>query len=268
MVTANPISKNFTDTDLDRLAEELNRDGACVLRGLFNPAMIEEWRGAFDALFQSRQKMQGGLAPREQARYYLTLPLIRPFADVEVFANPAILGVLDRVFAQEYAMVQLGADVPLKGSTYQEVHRDYRPLFWDHVITPLYALAVNIPLVEVTEENGPFQMARGTHTLTRDDGLAKVGSGEIPMESFYMKPGDVMIRTPLALHRGTPNLTDTPRPMVVMGYVMHWLYTPNVDLTFQRDYYESLPEQVRKMLRCTVVDELQEKAETYIEFKH
>ena len=268
MVTANSISKNFTDTDLDRLADDLNRDGACVLRGLFDPAMIEEWRGAFDSLFKSRQNMEGGLAPREQARYYLTLPWVAPFASVEVFANPAILGVLNRVFAQEYVMVQLGADVPLKGSAYQEIHRDYRPLFWDHVVTPLYALAVNIPLVEVTEENGPFQMARGTHVLTRDDGLAKVDSGEIPIESFYMKPGDVMIRTPLALHRGTPNLTDTPRPMVVMGYVMHWLHTPNVDLTLQRDYYDSLPEQVRKMLRCNVVDQLREKAETYIEFKH
>lgn len=60
-------------------------------------------------------------------------------------------------------MVQLGADVPVKGSDYQEVHRDYRPLFSDDFVTPLYALAVNFPLVEVTEENGPFHMARGTH---------------------------------------------------------------------------------------------------------
>jgi hypothetical protein len=260
--------ERFSASDLDRLAEDLNRDGICVLRGLFDPGMIEEWRVAFSDLFARRQSMQGGLAPREEARYYLTLPWTAPFANVEVFANPAVLGVLDRVFAQEYVMVQLGADVPLRGSTYQEVHRDYRPLFWDDVITPLYALAVNLPLVEVTEENGPFQMARGTHRMTRDEGLAKVESGEIPMESFHMKPGDLMIRTPLALHRGTPNLTDEPRPMVVMGYVMHWLYTPNVDLTLPQRYYDTLPERVQNMLRCKVVDQLEEATETYIEFKH
>ena len=78
-----------------------------------------------------------------------------------------------------------------------------------------------------------------------------------------------MIRTPLALHRGTPNRTDRPRPMVVMGYVMHWLHTPKVDLTVPRAYYQGLPEKTRKLLRCQVVEKLpEEKVETYVEFKY
>src|SRR4051794_2425658 len=258
-----------TPGELDRLAADLNRDGICVIRGLFDRALIQEWASAFDSLFRSRQSRPGGLAPREQARYYLTLPWVPPFADTNVFANPVILGVLDRVFAQEYVLVQLGADVPLQGSDYQETHRDYRPLFTDQIVTPLYALAVNVPLVDVTEQNGPFQQARGTHVLPRDEGLAKVASGEIPMESFLMQMGDVAIRTPLALHRGSPNRTPAPRPMVVMGYVMHWLHTPKVELTLPRDYYEGLPEATRKLLRCQVVDRLpEEAAETYVEFKY
>lgn len=188
----------------------------------------------FDRLFKSKQNISGGLAPREQARYYLTLPWRSPFAHAEIFANPLIPGVLDRVFAQKYVMVQLGADVPLQGSAYQDIHRDYRPLFSDKVVTPLYALAVNFPLVDVTEENGPFQMERGTHVLPREEGLAKVQAGEIPMGSFQMQLGNAMIRSPPALHRGTPNLTPQPRPMVVMGYVMHWLYTSSVDLGANR----------------------------------
>ena len=166
-------------------------------------------------------------------------------------------------------MVQLGADVPVKGSNYQEIHRDFRPLFSDQFVTPLYALAINLPLVEVTAENGPFQMARGTHVLPRDEGLVKIAANESLMESFYMMPGDVAIRTPLALHRGSPNWTSQPRPMVVMGYVMHWLHTPKVDLTIQRDYYENLPERTRQLLRCEVVEQLLEnKVETYINFKY
>ncbi|GAB1543297.1 hypothetical protein NUACC21_59710 [Scytonema sp. NUACC21] len=157
----------------------------------------------------------------------------------------------------------------MQGSDYQEIHRDFRPLFSDQIVTPLYALAVNFPLVEVTEENGPFQMARGTHLLSREEGLAKIASGEIPMESFYMQPGDVTIRSPLALHRGSPNRTSQPRPMVVMGYVMHWLHTVKVDLTVPRDYYESQPEKVRQLLRCQVVEQLpKEKVETYVNFKY
>lgn len=259
----------FTATDLDRFAQELKQDGICVIRGLFDRKLIEEWAIAFDTLFQKRQNQPGGLAPREQGRYYLTLPWIPPFSNPEVFANPTLLGILDRVFSQEYVMVQLGADVPVKGSNYQEIHRDFRPLFSDQFVTPLYALAINLPLVEVTAENGPFQMARGTHVLPRDEGLVKIAANESLMESFYMMPGDVAIRTPLALHRGSPNWTSQPRPMVVMGYVMHWLHTPKVDLTLQRDYYENLPERTRQLLRCEVVEQLLEnKVETYINFKY
>jgi len=180
-----------------------------------------------------------------------------------------ILGVLNRVFFQEYKMVQLAVDIPTQGSDYQEIHRDFRPLFSDQIVTPLYALAVNFPLVEVTADNGPFQMARGTHVLPREEGLVKVTAGEIPIESFYMKPGDVMIRSPLALHRGSPNRTSQPRPMIVMGYVMHWLHTAKVDLELQQDYYNSLPEEIQQLLRCELVDQLPEdKVETYVNFKY
>ena len=261
-------AREFSPAELDQLTHDLNRDGICVLRGLLDRSLVETWAEAFNALLLERQGRPGGLAPREKSRYYLTLPWVPPFADREVFANPAVLGILDRVFHQEYVMVQLGADVPMEGSDYQETHRDYRPLFTDQIVTPLYALAVNFPLVEVTPENGPFQMARGTHVLPRNVGLAKVESGEIPMESFLMQPGDVAIRTPLALHRGSPNRTSAPRPMVVMGYVMHWLHTPKVDLTLARDYYESLSEPLQKMLRCDVVEALPtEKGETYVDFQ-
>jgi hypothetical protein len=263
------LETTITTTDLDRLAAELNRDGICIIRGLFDKQLIAEWAEAFDTLFRKRQNEPGGLAPREKARYYLTFPWIHPFANPEVFANPTILGVLDRVFAQEYQLVQLAADTPFQGSEYQELHRDFRPLFSDQFVTPLYALAVNFPLVEVTADNGPFQMARGTHVMSREEGLVKIRAGEIEVESFYMQPGDVMIRSPLALHRGSPNLTDQPRPMVVMGYAMHWLHTPKVDLSLQRDYYESLPDHLQQLIRCEVVEQLADnKVETYVNFKY
>ncbi|MBW4619884.1 MAG: phytanoyl-CoA dioxygenase family protein [Cyanosarcina radialis HA8281-LM2] len=259
----------FTDRDLDRLAADLNRDGICIIRGLFDRQLIEEWAVAFEALFQERQQRPGGVAPRGTARCYLTLPWVAPFANPAVFANPTILGVLDRVFYQEYELVQLAADIPMQGSEYQEIHRDFRPLFSDRIVTPLYALAVNFPLVEVTAENGPFEMARGTHVMSREEGLVKIRTGEILLEQFYMQPGDVMMRSPLALHRGTPNRTPQPRPMIVMGYVMHWLHTQKVDLTLPRDYYHSLPPQMQQLLRCQVVERLPaSEVENYIDFQY
>src|SRR4051812_31718855 len=76
-----PMStERFGPSELDRLAAELNRDGICVIRGLFDRGLVAEWAAAFDALFRQRQSRPGGLAPREQARYYLTFPWVTPFA--------------------------------------------------------------------------------------------------------------------------------------------------------------------------------------------
>ena len=252
--------------DLDRLAADLVRDGICTIPGLIPHEKVERWRDAYDALVRERAAVPGGLAPRGAGRHYVTLPWVDPFADREVFANPTILGVIERVFAQEYVLVQLGADTAGPGSEYQEIHRDYRPLFDDTVVTPLYGLAVNFPLVEVTPDNGPFEMARGTHVLPRDVGLAKIESREPTLEQFLAQPGDVTIRTPLALHRGTPNRTEEPRPVIVLGYVMHWLHTPKVELNVLRALYEGWPQEVRQLLRCNVVDELEHGSETYVEF--
>jgi hypothetical protein len=88
------------------------------------------------------------------------------------------------------------------------------------------------------------------------------------MEPFPMELGDVLIRSPLALHRGTPNRTDTPRPMVVLGYVMHWLHTPKVDLRVPRAAWERLSTAHRRLLRCEVVEGLDFRPESYVDFKY
>ncbi len=254
-------------SELDRLAEDVRRDGICIIRGLFSSDLIGEWAEAFESLWEDRRSRPGVLAPREEARFYLTLPWVAPFSNREIFANPVILGVVQRVFAQDFDMVQLGADVSLPGSQFQPIHKDFQHIFPD-MITPLYALAVNLPLLPVTEENGPFQMARGTHALPRAEAVAKIESGEIALESFCSEPGDVMIRTPLALHRGTPNHTDSPRVIAVMGYVMRWFNTANVHMTIERNYYEALPQDIRTMLRCDVVETLEEpEPERFTNFK-
>jgi ectoine hydroxylase-related dioxygenase (phytanoyl-CoA dioxygenase family) len=261
--------RDISDVEADTQALELERDGICILHNVLDGDLLAEWADEYAALVERRRAYPGGLAPRGPGRYYVTLPWTRPFADPRVFANPSILKVINRVFAQEYVIAQLAVDTPVLGSDYQEIHRDHRPLFTEDFQTPLYALAVNFPLCRVDEENGPMQMARGTHRMTKEDALRKIASGEIEMESFPMEFGDVAIRTPYAMHRGTPNRSAAPRPMVVMGYVMHWLHTAKVDIEVPRDLFESLPGETRALLRCKLVDALsEEKVEAYVDFKY
>ena len=253
---------------VDTAVEELLRDGATIVRGLLDRDLVQRWATAFDDLWEERRRSPHGLAPRGPGRYYTTLPWREPFADVAVFANEVVLAVVERVLGPDHVLVQLAADTPILGSEHQDLHRDFPPLFGDDVPTPLYALAVNFPLCDVGEDNGPFRMARGTHLLRRADADEAVASGRIPVESVTMAMGDVMIRTPFQLHAGSPNVTDRPRPMVVLGYVCGWLRTDNVSMDVPRGYHESLDERTRRLLRCEVVDALVDRPETYFHFKH
>ncbi len=253
-------------SELDRLAEDVRRDGICIIPGLFSSDLIGEWAKAFRSLWEDRRSRPGVLAPREEARFYLTLPWVAPFSNQEIFANPVILGVIQRVFAQDFDMVQLGADVSLPGSEFQPIHKDFQHIFPD-MITPLYALAVNLPLLPVTEENGPFQMARGTHALPRR-GCCKdrVGRDCIGVLLFRTRRRDDP--HPHSHSTGTPNHTDSPRVIAVMGYVMRWFNTANVHMTIERNYYETLPQDIRTMLRCDVVETLEEpEPERFTNFK-
>jgi hypothetical protein len=260
--------RHVSDEEIEQLATELDRDGVCVVRELFEPALIESWAAAFGALFGERRGRPGALAARDQARFYSTLPWRQPFADPEVFANRAITGIIERVLGADFVLVQMGADTPLHGSDYQDVHRDHLPLFSEDHPTPIFALAVNFPLCDVTEDNGPFQMARGTHRTPRAVALAQIAAGERPLESFLMRAGDVVIRAPIALHRGTPNRTPTPRPMIVLGYVRGWLHTPHLALKIPRASYESLSPSLRQLLRCQVAEDVPDEPETYLQFKY
>jgi ectoine hydroxylase-related dioxygenase (phytanoyl-CoA dioxygenase family) len=147
------------------------------------------------------------------------------------------------------------------GSQFQDLHRDTQLLFPETgAETPAYQLAVNFPLVDVTLDNGPMEYAPATHMLSKADGLAKVASGEIALVPALMNRGDVMIRDVRHIHRGTPNPSGTPRPMVVVGYSRRWLNRPEVGIRVPRPTLEALPERARRWLRLNPVFDTVEEA--------
>src|SRR5690242_11763405 len=113
----------------------------------------------------------------------------------------------------------------LAGSEYQGIHADYaRPLFEEapDLALPTYMLVVNFGLVRIGSERGPIEIASGTHRMPRKEARRAVEAAEIGMQPIPLEIGDVLIRHTWALHRGTPNTTDTPRALVSIRYVRRW----------------------------------------------
>ena len=256
----------YSEREIESFTNDVLEDGYCMLRGHFSSQTLAAWREAFAPLLEDHIAREGHIQNRGPARYYVTLPFIAPFADPSIYEDEDVLQVVERLVGEDAVMPQLATDTPLVGSDYQDIHRDALPLFPEiEKETPPFQLAVNFPLVDVTMETGPFEVARGTHMMTKAEGVRLIESGEIKLEPVLMRLGDVMIRDVRGLHRGTPNRTHTPRPMVVIGYSRRWLHRPEVSIRVPRAALDTLSDRARRLLRFNpVVESPDDKPETEV----
>jgi ectoine hydroxylase-related dioxygenase (phytanoyl-CoA dioxygenase family) len=262
----------YLQNEIEAFTQEVLRDGYCVLPEHFSPEILNNWREAFMPLLDAHIAREGHLQNRGPGRYYVTLPFTAPFAEPAFYEDEDVLAIVEKLVGEDPSMPQLAADTPLLGSDYQDIHRDAPPLFPETgQETPPFQLAVNFPLVEVTAENGPFEMAKGTHMLSKEEGLRRIEAGEVRLEPIMMRLGDVMIRDVRGLHRGTPNRSARPRPMVVIGYSRRWLFRPEVSIRVPRAALPTLSERARRLLRFNpVVESLDDNpdAEVYQAFAY
>jgi ectoine hydroxylase-related dioxygenase (phytanoyl-CoA dioxygenase family) len=241
---------HYNQSEIEQFTHEVLTEGLCILRNHFSAEKLRRWHEEFLPLLDAHVKREGHIQNRGSQRFYVTLPFTAPFADEEIFADPDVLAIVENLVGKDFTMVQLATDTPLKGSDYQELHRDAPPLFPEIAQeTPPFQLAVNFPLVDVTQENGAFETTFGTHLMTKEEGLRKIEAGEIEVKPLLMKIGDLMIRDVRGIHRGSPNLTDQPRPMCVIGYSRRWLFRPEVSIRIPRDRWETLSAQSKHLLR-------------------
>jgi ectoine hydroxylase-related dioxygenase (phytanoyl-CoA dioxygenase family) len=238
----------YTALEHAAFARDFERDGMVILRGHLPQAILAAWQHAFSPLLQAKIDAKA-TAVRGENRHYITLPFIGVFADERIFCDPDVLAIVEHVAGPDPVMCQLATDTPLDGSTYQDVHRDTPELFEGEAETPSFQLAVNFPLRDVTAENGPFETTLGTHRVNKEEAMAAYERGEYPLMAVPMKLGDVMIRDVRALHRGTPNRTPLPRPMVVIGYSRSWYFRPEVHIDVPRDVFQSLGPRSKRLLR-------------------
>ena len=209
-------------TPADSIRETHER-GYCVLHSRFPEPLIAAAREAFWPILTAH--IQSHEPNRGPNRYFLPLPFARPCFAPEFFFDPDVLAVVRGVMDERIVADQWGCDVPLWGSACQDVHVDFRrPLFAEapDLLLPPFCLLVSFGLVPIARENGPIEIAAGTHRLPRAEGFDAVASGAIALQPVPLAAGDVLIRNPWVLHRGTPNTTHTPRALATIRYVRRW----------------------------------------------
>jgi len=184
------------------------------------------------------------------------MPFDPPCFTPQFFFDRDVLNIVRGLMDDRVVADQWGCDVPLRGSEYQGLHVDYQhPLFPEvpDLALPAYAVVVSFGLVPIAREHGPIEIAPGTHRMLRADAFRVVEAKEIAMQAIPLEIGDVLIRHPWALHRGTPNLTDTPRALVTIRYVRRWYADASRDVeAVPRAVWESLTAEQQSVMRFPV----------------
>ena len=229
--------------------------GYCVLPGHLESTVVETCRAAFWPHLLTY--LAADPAPnRGPGRHYVAMPFEASCFAPEFFFDPVILDVVRRLMDDRIVADQWGCDVPVRGSAYQTAHADYqRPLFPERadLLLPPFAIVVSFGLVPITRESGPIEIAPGTQRMTRGEATRAVEAGDIPLEAVTLGVGDILIRHPWALHRGTPNSTDVPRAMASIRYARRWYSDDSREVaSIPHGVWRSLTAEQQRLLRFPI----------------
>ncbi len=248
----------MADVDIQCCIQQILNDGHCILRGHFPVDAVEACKEAFEPIASAYLAERADNPNRGPNRHYIPLPFRPPFYNPLFFDDDTVFAIASGILGEEMVIDQFASDTPFKGSVNQEIHKDVSELFPENpeLRLPPALLAMNWPFVDVTPERGPFQVAAGTHLMPPEEAIAKIDSGEIPLKSLLMQVGDLLIRDPRCLHRGSPNQTDTPRVVAVVSFMRSWYCRRRSDThPIARSVWECLSEREKRLLKRIAIDE-------------
>jgi hypothetical protein len=244
--------------------EAIYTEGITALPGAFSVAWADAMRSDIEDAFAEARNRPGGAVGRGPNRYYVEIhpEQMRGFTDL--VTHPWVTAVCEAVLGPDYEIVELGFDVPLAGAVNQPWHRDFPMPEVTRRDGRLNSLAFNLTGVDTAEDMGPFEIAPGTQFDDEPDfehGMfpprERYGRYQERAVRKFPKRGDISARSALTIHRGTTNHSAHARPVLVLGVDAPGAGNGDKhDMAVTRDYWASLPEAVKRHLRCPVVDVL------------
>jgi len=263
--------RSLSEQSFREAALLLHTRGYVILRGAIPPAAAaqaaEEFRRVFadcvaskdgDAWYQVGRET-GAVFWERNHRWRIFPKLRGPLASPWVVANPLALELLRSTLGHDLRCKFVSSDTCLRGATVQAPHRE---LGAGETWEPR-AYVVNVPLGPCGLDNGPIEVWYGGSHLWRNDVLAPLGFNDdvqdgtnaaaeglaaaLPSRRLELELGDVVIRDPGLLHRGTVNHTPTPRSMLTACFFRRGADHSYGEAAYSldRELWESLEPEVR-----------------------
>lgn len=189
--------------------ERFHEDGYLVLENVVDRArlaelsreLVNQWRKdvASGAMFEGGGNVSGHLNcfPGEISRFAF-----------ESLQSHGIVELVQALSSRPLRAPNIGCNLNLPGSSAQNEHVD------GYAATPF--LIVNVAAVDTDLTNGATEIMPGTQRRTyKYWEIARQRAGR---KRLLMKQGDALVRTSTLWHRGMPNRSAAPRPMLAFTW--------------------------------------------------
>jgi ectoine hydroxylase-related dioxygenase (phytanoyl-CoA dioxygenase family) len=234
---------------LHAAVQHVRNNGYVVFEQVVPGDLLADMHAGFASLIEAHAR--NNEPNRGANRFQMHLPFAPPWNDERLVASPLVLPIIECLVGKDCICHYLASDTPLPGSEYQEVHPDIFPLFpeWPAALPP-YSIVLNIPLVDVTEQNGPLEVwPGGTHHYVADRSEVPSLAAEMHSERVLMPAGSIVIRDSRMWHRGTPNRSQAARPNYTLIYSRFWLKLRYRPIPIPRDTYAAMSERAQRLFR-------------------
>jgi Phytanoyl-CoA dioxygenase (PhyH) len=237
-------------------------DGIIALVDTYSPSLIDGMRESIYKVYAEASQMQGGALPRGPARWYVEVAPEQISGFVEIASHPWFHAVCENVLGPEWKIVEVGFDIPFPGAALQPWHRDFAAPEETLRGRRINSLAFNLTAVDTTPEMGPFEIAPGTQWDRIDEcprGMfpdpARWPRYEARKVAKLSQRGTISARSALTVHRGTANISDQARPVLVIGVDGPGATNAaHHDLQMTRNFVDSLPDQLAGRFEGRIVD--------------
>jgi ectoine hydroxylase-related dioxygenase (phytanoyl-CoA dioxygenase family) len=226
-------SGQMTPEHLDAAVQAVHSDGFVILNDVIDLAHIAVLRDRMMADLQAILARTDTPFNWNTTNVQQDPPPFPPYLFRDVLLNDMAIAVTKAVLGAGLRNTYYSGNTALPGDFKQPVHPDM-PQLWANltVAPPPYALIVNVPVVDMSAENGSTELWPGTHLDTRmhvqrgaievPDEWAEMRRAEVPPIQPSVRAGSLLIRDGRLWHRGMPNHTTAPRPMIAMIHVIKW----------------------------------------------
>ncbi|KAF2494558.1 phytanoyl-CoA dioxygenase family protein [Lophium mytilinum] len=226
--------------NLQTATRALHRDGLVVIEDVIDPNTIDHLNTKLVSDARTLQSA-GDASPYNYNKGNIQQdpPLTPQFFSPSVFLNPLARQVIHSILGPRSRLSFISANsamppTPDSPPQSQPVHSDAD---FAHPASP-FALVVNIPLIDMTIENGSTEVWLGTHSVSsvaaQEGAHGERASGRIasklleerreerPPSQPTVKKGSIVLRDLRLWHAGKPNLSQDVRVMLALIHFAAW----------------------------------------------